>query len=97
MNLHSIINSGLIAGGRNATKERQTVFFTAVNPMTLYFHEQKAFDLTKPRVAVYKQKMESTPGRRLLGQFKTCSKKETDVLPDEVKRNHSLRHSPIIL
>ena len=26
-------NSGLIAGGQNSSKERQTVFFTAVNPM----------------------------------------------------------------
>ena len=31
--LHSITNSGLIPGGQNLGKERQTVFFTAVNPM----------------------------------------------------------------
>ena len=36
INLHSITNSGLIAGGQNSSKERQTVFFTAVNPMTKY-------------------------------------------------------------
>ena len=33
INLHSITNSGLIPGGQNLSKERQTVFFTAVNPM----------------------------------------------------------------
>ena len=33
VNLHSIVNSGLIPGGQNLGKERQTVFFTAVNPM----------------------------------------------------------------
>ena len=33
VNLHSIINSGLIAGGQNSSRERQTVFFTSVNPM----------------------------------------------------------------
>ena len=32
--LHSITNSGLIAGGQNSSRERQTEFFTAVNPMT---------------------------------------------------------------
>ena len=41
--------------------------------------------------------VESTPGRRVLGQVQVCSKKGTDVLPNEVKRNHSLRHSPIVL
>ena len=33
INLHSITNSGLIAGGQNSSRERQTVFFTAVNLM----------------------------------------------------------------
>ena len=33
INLHSITNLGLIPGGQNLGKERQTLFFTAVNPM----------------------------------------------------------------
>ena len=33
VSLHSITNSGLIAGGQNSGRERQTSFFTAVNPM----------------------------------------------------------------
>ena len=32
VSLHSITNSGLIAGGQNSSRERQTVFFTTVNP-----------------------------------------------------------------
>ena len=32
VNLHSITNSGLIPGGQNSSRDRQTVFFTAVNP-----------------------------------------------------------------
>ena len=32
VNLHSIMNSGLIPGGQNLSK-RQTVFFTSVDPM----------------------------------------------------------------
>ena len=33
INLHSITNSGLIPGEQILSRERQTVFFTAVNPM----------------------------------------------------------------
>ena len=56
LNGHPIIDSGLIAGGRNANKQRDTVFFTAVDPLKANLHEQREFDLTKPRIAVYKQK-----------------------------------------
>ena len=54
--LHSIINSGLIAGGHNSRRERQTVFFTAVNPMNKDHRDPQELDLTKPRLASYKQK-----------------------------------------
>ena len=53
--LHSITNSGLIAGGQNSSRERQTVFFTAVNPMHKNHKDPKELDLTKPRLASYKQ------------------------------------------
>ena len=33
VNLQSIINSGWIAGGESSSRERRTVFFTAVDPM----------------------------------------------------------------
>ena len=55
IHLQSIINSGLMAEGRNASKERQTVFFAAVDPMAVHVHEQKQFGMTKPRVAIYNQ------------------------------------------
>ena len=56
VNLHSITNSGLKAGGQNSSKDRQTVFFRAVNPMHKNYQDPKEFDLTKPRLAAYKQK-----------------------------------------
>ena len=56
INLHSITNSGLMAGGQNLGKERQTVFFTAVNPMEKEHKDPYRLDLTKPRLASYKQK-----------------------------------------
>ena len=33
VNSHSITNSRKIPGGQNSSRDRQTVFFTAVNPM----------------------------------------------------------------
>ena len=56
VSLQSITNSGLIAGGQNSSKERETVFFTAVNPMNKDHRDPQELDLTKPRLASYKQK-----------------------------------------
>ena len=56
INLHSIMNSGLIPGGQNSSRERQTVFFTAVNPMNKDHKDPHELVLTKPRLACYKQK-----------------------------------------
>ena len=56
ISLHSITNAGLIAGGQNSSRDRQTVFFTAVNPMNKDHKDPEELDLTKPRLALYKQK-----------------------------------------
>ena len=52
---HSITNSGLMAGGQNSSRDRQTVFFTAVNPMHKNHQDPKELDLTKPRLASYQK------------------------------------------
>ena len=56
ISLHSITNSGLIPLGQKLSKERQTVFFTGVNPMDKEHRDPHELDLTKPRLAPYKQK-----------------------------------------
>ena len=56
VNLHSFTNSGLIPGGQNTSRDRQTVLFTAVNPMHKTHQDRIELDLTKPRLASYKQK-----------------------------------------
>ena len=56
VNVHSITNSGLKAGRQNSSKDRQTVFFTAVNTMHKNHKDPQELDLTKPRLASYKQK-----------------------------------------
>ena len=54
INLHST-SSGLIPGGQNLSKERQTVFFTTVNPMNKEHKDPCEIDLNAPRLAWYKQ------------------------------------------
>ena len=56
ISLRSITNSGLIAGGQNSSRERQPVFFTAVNPMSKDHRDPQELDLTKPRLASYQKK-----------------------------------------
>ena len=53
VNLHSITNSGLIPGGQNSGRDRQTVFF---NPMHKNHQDPIELDLTKPRLASHKHK-----------------------------------------
>ena len=50
INLHSIINSGLIPGGQNSNN-RQTVFFLPVDPMDKNHKDPDTIDLNAPRHA----------------------------------------------
>ena len=74
INLHSIMNSGLIAGGQNLSKKRQTVFFTAVNPMDKEHKDPDVSDLDAPRLAWYHQKKWKKQQNTVLGRHQTCSK-----------------------
>ena len=55
INLHSIINSGLIPGGQNLNN-RQTVFFLPVDPMDKNHKDPETIDLSAPRHAQYMHK-----------------------------------------
>ena len=55
INLHSIINSGLIPGGQNLGN-RQTVFFLLVDPMDKNHKDPDTIDLSVPRHAQYMHK-----------------------------------------
>ena len=52
INLHSIINSGLIPGGQKL-RNRQTVFFLLVDPMDKNHKDLDTIDLNAPRHAQY--------------------------------------------
>ena len=50
--MHSIVQSGLIPGGKSLRRDRQSVFFTDVNPMCARQDlEEVEYDLDKPRIA----------------------------------------------
>ena len=53
--LNSIMQSGLIAGGKVARKGRQTVFFTAVDPMHELLGEQD-YEVRGPQIVPHKSK-----------------------------------------
>ena len=55
INLQSNTNSGLIPGGQNSSRERQTVFFTSVDPMNKEHKDPDTVDLKAPRLARYLQ------------------------------------------
>ena len=55
INLHSIINSGLILGGQNLSN-RQTVFFLPVDPMIKEHKDPDTIDLEAPSLAQYMHK-----------------------------------------
>ena len=55
INLHSIINSGLIPGGQNLSN-RQRVFFLPVDPMDKNHKDLDTIELNKPRHAQYMHK-----------------------------------------
>ena len=55
INLHSIVNSGLIPGGQSLSN-RQTVFLLLVNPMDKEHKDPETIDLKTPRLARYMHK-----------------------------------------
>ena len=52
VNLHSVINNGLIPGGQNSSK-RQTVFFLPIDPRDEGHKDPEKIDVNEPRRAQY--------------------------------------------
>ena len=97
INLHSIINSGLIPGGQNLSK-RQTVFFLLVDPMDKEHNNPETIDLGAPRLALYMHKAWKKHQKHgVLGRYQTCSKERIKVLSDAIERHHSLQYTPSLL
>ena len=84
INLHPITNSGLIPGGQNLGKERQTVFFTVVDPMDKEHKDPFKIDLTATSCMVQAENVKNTPRHGVLGRYKTCSTKRIEVLSNKM-------------
>ena len=73
IDLHSIINSGLIAGGQNWSN-RETVFFLLVDPMKKDHEDPDTIDLeATASCTIYAQSMEETSKYGVLGRHQFCS------------------------
>ena len=97
INLHSIINSGLIPGGQNSSK-RQTVFFLSVNPMDKEHKDPETIDLRAPRLAQYMHKTWKKHQKHgVLGRHQICSKERIKVLSNAIERHHPLQYTPSLL
>ena len=76
INLHSITNSGLIPRGQNLSN-RQTVFFTFVDPTNEEHRDPNIIDLETPRLAWYHQKkVEETSKHCVLDRQKLFKRKK---------------------
>ena len=97
INVHSIINSGLIPGGQNLSK-RQTVFFLLVDPIDKEHKDPETIDLGAPRLARYMHKAwKKHQNTVLLGRYQTCSKETIEVLSYTIERRHSLQNTSSLL
>ena len=91
INLHSIINSGLIPEGQNLSIT-QIVFFLLVNPMETEHKDPETVDLKVPRLAQYTKKAWKKRQNTLYWvDSQTCSKEMIEVLSNRVERHHPLQ------
>ena len=86
INLHSIINSGLIRGGQNLNN-RQTVFFLPLDPMDKNHKDPDTIDLNAPRHAQYMHKAwKRHQNTARLGRHQSCSEERIEVLSNTIER-----------
>ena len=98
INLHSITNSGLIPRGQNLSRERRTVFFTAVNPMHKDHKDPHELDLTNPRLAIVQAKVEKGTKIRCIGSiYSLLQRKGLKFNQNKIERHHPLRYTPSLL
>ena len=89
INLHFIINSGLIPGGQNLNN-RQTVFFLLVDPRDKNHKDPDTIDLNAPRHAQYMHKAWKRHQEAFFGcRHQSCYKERIEVLSEEIERYHS--------
>ena len=96
INLHSIINSGLIPGGQ-ILSNRQTVFFLPVDPMDKNHKDLDTIDLNAPRHAQYMHKAWKKHQNTVYSVDINLSEGRIEVLSNTIERYHSSRNTPSLL
>ena len=95
---HSITYSGLMAGGQNSSRVRQTVSFTAVNPTNKDYRDPQELDLTKPRLASYKQKWKKgTRIRCIESTYSLLNGKDSSSIKQDRTQSSCTIHSHLIV
>ena len=84
INLHSIINSGLIPGGQ-ILNNRQTVFFLLVDPMDKNHKDLDTIGLSVPQHAQYMHKAWKRHQNAVLGRHQSCYEERIEVLSDKIE------------
>ena len=82
---HSIFHLVPIAGGKYIKEGRQTVFFTAVDPMSDFQEEEEDHDLTKPRQVQYKTKWKVFQDAIYWINLKKCSRLRISILANWIR------------
>ena len=92
--LNSIIRNGLIQGGKSLKRGRHAVFVTTANPMKDGKRVgETPCDLTKPRIAPYKNTWKSFQNTVFWWQFEARSRERSAILPNAVTCSRSLQHT----
>ena len=82
--MHSIIQGGLILGGRSLRRDRQSVFF--------HSREPDVRQSRSGRRSIRSTYLESSPTYSILVQFEARSEKRIAVLSNTIPRNRSFQH-----
>ena len=78
--------------------KRQTLFFTAVNPMKQGTQRSARDWLDRTASCIVQaENVEKTPRHRVLGRYTTCSTESIEVPSNKIERNHLLRHTSSLL
>ena len=98
IDLHSIINSGLIPGGQSSSKRQTQYSFCLLDPMDKNHKDPDVIDLNVPRHAQYLHKAWKRHQDAVkLGRHQSCDSERIDILSDSIKCNHPSRNTSSLL
>ena len=97
VNLHSIMNNGLILGGQNSSK-RQTVFFLPIDPGDKEHKDPEKIDLNVTRRAQYLHNAWKRHQDAVywVDIYISCNSERIDILSDSIECNYPPRNTSLL-